>query len=91
MLGYNTKVCQSKQIDTADLNGDKVMMNLDKGKYFALNSVGSRIWDMMIEEIYVKDLIKILLKEYNVDKKTCESNVLNYLGVLENEELITIK
>lgn len=67
------------------------MMNLDKGKYFVLNLVGSYIWDMMIEEIYVKDLIKILLKEYNVDKKICESNVLNYLGVLENEEFIIIK
>ncbi|AGX43811.1 lasso peptide biosynthesis PqqD family chaperone [Clostridium saccharobutylicum] len=91
MVGYNTKVCQSKQIDTTDLNGDKVMMNLDKGKYFALNSVGSRIWEIIEQEIYVKDLIKILLQEYNIDKKTCESNVLNYLGVLENEELITIK
>lgn len=91
MIDANTKVCQSKEIDSTDLNGDKVMMNLDKGKYFALNSVGSCIWDIMKEEICVKDVINILLKKYNVDKETCENNVLNYLGLLENEELITIK
>ncbi|NYC31726.1 PqqD family peptide modification chaperone [Clostridium saccharobutylicum] len=69
MVGYNTKVCQSKQIDTTDLNGDKVMMNLDKGKYFALNSVGSRIWEIIEQEIYVKDLIKYYYKNIILIRK----------------------
>jgi len=90
-MDANTKVCQSREIDSADLNGEKVMMNLDKGKYFALNLVGSRIWEVIKEEIYVKDIINILLEEYDVDKATCERNVLDYLGVLKNEELITVK
>ncbi|WP_026889086.1 lasso peptide biosynthesis PqqD family chaperone [Clostridium beijerinckii] len=90
-MDANTKVCQSREIDSADLNGEKVMMNLDKGKYFALNLVGSRIWEVIQEEIYIKDIINILLEEYDVDKATCERNVLDYLGVLENEELITVK
>lgn len=91
MINVNTKVCQYKEIDDVDLNGEKVMMNLDKGKYFALNQVGSRIWDIMREEIYVKDILNILLEEYDVDKETCVNNVLNYLGILEDEELITVK
>lgn len=91
MINVNTKVCQYKEIDDVDLNGEKVMMNLDKGKYFALNPVGSRIWDIMREEIYVKDILNILLEEYDVDKETCVNNVLNYLGILEDEELITVK
>lgn len=91
MIDVNTKVCQSKEIDDADLNGEKVMMNLDKGKYFALNSVGGRIWDLMREEISVKDIVNILLEEYDVDTETCENNVFNYLGLLENEELITVR
>ena len=91
MMNVNTKVCQSKEIDSTDLNGEKVMMNLEKGKYFALNSVGSRIWNIMKEEVCVNNIIKTLLEEYDVDKETCENNVLNYLGLLENEELIKIK
>lgn len=91
MIDVNTKVCQSKEIDDADLNGEKVMMNLDKGKYFALNSVGSRIWDIMREEIYVGDIVNILLEEYDVDKEMCKNNVLNYLEILENQDLVTVK
>lgn len=90
-MDINTKVCQSREIDSTDLNGEKVMMNLDKGKYFALNLVGSRIWEIIKDEICVKDIINILLKVYDVDKETCESNVLDYLGVLKDEELITAK
>jgi hypothetical protein len=91
MIDVNTKVCQSKEIDDADLNGEKVMMNLDKGKYFALNSVGSRIWNIMREEIYVGDIVNILLEEYEVDKETCKNNVLDYLEILEDEDLVTVK
>lgn len=91
MIDINTTVCQSKEIDSTDLDGETVMMNLNKGKYFALNLVGSHIWDILKEEICVRDVIKILLEEYDVDREMCENSVINYLELLKNEELITIK
>lgn len=90
MINAEKKVRQSRIIDATELDGEKVMMNLELGKYFALNSVGSRIWDIIEEEIQVKDVVEILLKEYNVDKKQCEESVIKYLGLLENEKLIEV-
>lgn len=69
VIDLNVKVCQSKDIDATDLEGERVMMNLDLGKYFALNPVGSRVWDLMENEIYIHDIIDTLLNEYNVDRK----------------------
>lgn len=88
MLTLDTKVCQSKEIDSSDLDGEKVMMNLELGKYFAMNSVGSRIWDIIEKEISINDLVNTLIKEYDIEKDKCQASVLNYLGILENEKLI---
>lgn len=90
MIMLNTEICQSKEIDATDLDGEKVMMNLDLGKYFALNPVGSRIWELIENKICVNDVIDILLNEYDVDKVKCEESVLKYLGILENEKLIEV-
>ena len=89
-MTLDNKIRQSKEIDATELDGEKVMMNLELGKYFALNSVGGRIWDIIENEIQVKDIVETLLKEYKVDKKKCEESVINYLVLLENEKLIEV-
>lgn len=86
----NLRVCQSKEIDATDLDGEKVMMNLDLGKYFSLNPVGSRIWELMENEISIEEIIKTLLNEYNVDKQVCEKSVIEYLDKLKNANLIEV-
>ena len=78
------------EIDDTDLDGEKVMMNLDKGEYFMMNEVGSRIWDIIIEPINVKGIIEALLSEYEVDEETCTDTVIEFLGRLNNAELISI-
>ncbi|MEG2110532.1 lasso peptide biosynthesis PqqD family chaperone [Clostridium sp.] len=86
----NTKVQQNKEIDASDLNGDKVMMNLEKGMYFALNGVGSRIWDIIEEEKSVDHIVDVLTSEYKVNREQCEDSVITFLEGLESDELITV-
>ena len=90
-IELKTVVNQSKDIDATDLNGEKVMMNLDKGKYFAMNGVGSRIWDIIHEPIEVQEIINILQQEYEVEDEVCSNNVFEFLGRLKDDELISIK
>ena len=90
IISLNTVVEQRQGIDPTDLNGEKVMMNLQKGQYFALNDVGSRIWDIIQKAITAKDIINTLLDEYEVDAATCEATVLSFLEKLNDAELISI-
>ena len=89
-INLNTVINKNLEIDDTDLDGEKVMMNLDKGEYFMMNEVGSRIWDIIIEPINVKGIIEALLSEYEVDEETCTDTVIEFLGRLNNAELISI-
>ena len=88
MISLNDVVSNRKDIDTTDINGDIVMMDLEKGKYFSLNSVGSRIWELVQEPIEVIKLVDSLLEEYDVSRSDCEKNVLDFLEKLDNEKII---
>ena len=79
MINLNTVVSHRKDIDTTDLNGDKVMMDLEKGRYFSLNSVGSRIWELIEEPIEINKVVGTLLTEYEIDQNTCEESVLDFV------------
>jgi len=89
-INLDTVINKNLEIDDTDLDGEKVMMNLDKGEYFMMNEVGSRIWDIIIEPINVKGIIEALLSEYEVDEETCTDTVIEFLGRLNNAELIRI-
>lgn len=90
MINNKSIVCQAENISGTDLDGEKVMMNLDKGKYFCLNSVGSRIWDIIENKVSVETIINTLIKEYEIDRDACEKSVFGYLERLKNEELINV-
>lgn len=91
LLSLDSIVFQKEDVDVTELNGEKVMMNLDKGKYFMLNETGSVIWDAINEPKSISEIIESIINEYDIDKETCESKVLEYLEKLNHEELIFIK
>lgn len=68
----------------ADLCGEKVMVDFNKGKYFMLKGVGNDIWDLLEDNIKVETITKKLLEEYDVDRETCENSTLKFLQDLED-------
>jgi hypothetical protein len=87
-INNDTIIVQAEGIDATDLNGEKVMMNLDKGQYFALNQVGGRIWDIIDKPASVKEITDTLIKEYDIDEETCISSVITFLEGMSDVEII---
>lgn len=83
-------ISQNKDIDVSELDGQKVMMNIDIGKYFMMNEVGSVIWDFIEESKSVEGIINHLLSVYDVGEEACRSSVISYLEKLHDSEIIEI-
>ncbi|EPB8166164.1 lasso peptide biosynthesis PqqD family chaperone [Clostridium perfringens] len=90
LISLDSIVSQKEDVDVTELNGEKIMMDLDKGKYFMLNETGSAIWDAINEPKSVSKIIEVIIKEYDIDRETCESKVLEYLEKLRHEEIVFI-
>lgn len=89
-VNLDSVVSKNEEIDDTDLDGEKVMMNLDKGQYFMMNEVGSRIWELIDGNTSIVNIIETLTNEYEVDEETCENTVMEFLGRLKDAELIKV-
>lgn len=90
MISINDIIIHKTGIDETNMDGEVVMMDINEGKYYCLNSIGSRIWEIIKEPISVKELISILLAEYDVDTKVCEDEVNDFLNRIYENGLISI-
>ncbi|GEM_PF-398266 len=73
-----------------DLNGEAVILNLKNGKYYGLNGVGSRIWDLVQTPISSSEIESVIFLEYDVAVELCQRQVSEFLKQMLSEELIEI-
>jgi hypothetical protein len=74
----------------ADLDGEVVVLDLDSGKYYDINAVGSRIWTLLERPIAVGALIDALVGEFEVKREACEMEVRAFLRELGASGLIDV-
>lgn len=79
-----------KKLDVTELDGEKVMVDFETGKYFMIKGVGNDIFDMLKDGIAVSDIIENLLKEYDVTRKVCCTEVLDFLKQMEDCKFIEL-
>ncbi len=72
------------------LNEELVIMDVDKGKYFSLNPVASRIWDLLEKPLSLNDLCNKLMEEYDVDFSTCQKEVRELIEELTKLDLVLV-
>jgi hypothetical protein len=83
-------VATQKQVST-NLEDEAVILHLEKGVYYGLNPVGSRVWDLLQEPRTVNDIRDIILQEYEVESQRCEHDLLRLLQELSDKGLIEVK
>jgi hypothetical protein len=72
----------------SELNDEVVILNLKNGKYYGLNPVGARIWELLQEPVSVEKIERAILSEYDVDREVCAREVEEFLTLMRDEELI---
>jgi hypothetical protein len=89
-ISLNSRIVQSVGNVVSDMDGEKVMLNITKGKYYNLGELGGIIWELMDTTVEVNKIITALLSEYEIEKDECEHQVLAFINSIYEEGLIQI-
>ncbi|MBF0544362.1 MAG: PqqD family protein [Candidatus Riflebacteria bacterium] len=73
------------------LDGDTVMMSMERGKYFGLDKVGTRIWELLAKPRKISELIEILLDEFEGTRETITNDLFRFLAHLEKEKMLKVE
>ncbi|MDP4083160.1 MAG: lasso peptide biosynthesis PqqD family chaperone [Bacillota bacterium] len=85
-----TKIVQSEGNVVSDMDGDKVMLNMQKGNYYNLGVIGGEIWDLIESPISIDELVDCLLSTYDINLDDCRKEVVAFLNDLHKEGLIRL-
>jgi hypothetical protein len=71
---------RNEQIINGTLDDNLVMLHIEKGKYYGLNPVGRRIWELLEQPKSAEQLVQALLEEYEVAEQQCRDEVAAFLN-----------
>lgn len=86
--GMNTLVVRNDDAVQAEADGRIVAFNIEKGICYEFNTIGARVWSIIAQPTRVAALCDRLTAEFDVDRETCEREVLELLGELQSKRLI---
>jgi hypothetical protein len=75
-----TKYIRNNKTISGRLHDELVMMDIELGKYFSLNPVATRIWDLLEKPVDLDELCSLLSEEYEVEREQCYIEVKEYLA-----------
>ena len=73
------------------IDNEVVMLSLNQGEYYGLDSVGTRIWELLEEERSFSELVALLMEEFEVEEQHCQADTREYLETLYEKELLIVK
>ncbi len=91
VVSNNSVVVAIKDQVSSDLGGELAILDLKVGKYYGLDPVGARIWELIQEPRVVETVRDTLLEEYDVEPERCERDLLALLRDLAAAELIEVR
>lgn len=79
---------QNKAIVQSKIGEEVVMLDMDSGFYFGLNSVASVIWGLLEIEIGFEELINQLMAQFEVERSLCEAETKALLNQMLEKNII---
>lgn len=84
----NTLIRRADGLMAAALGDELLMMSVAQGRYFNLNGVGARIWELLAEPTSVDAVVATLVAEYEVEPPTARREVEAFLAALRDRDLL---
>jgi hypothetical protein len=84
----NGMIQRSLETPAAYLGDSLLMMSVEKGQYFSLNGVGTRIWELLENPTTEAALVEQLAAEYEVTAEVCAVQLVAFLAALRQRELL---
>lgn len=84
-------IVQSEGYLVSDMDGEKVMLSIENGKYYNLGQIGGRIWELASSPVTIAGLVEQLVTEYEIEPEVCEQQIHTFLKQLITEGLVQVK
>lgn len=90
LSSVNTLVIRNPELITTEMDGDIVMMSIERGEYFGLGGVGSRAWALLAQPTCVDAMAQTICNEFAVDLATAQADLKKFVQELMDHGLVAL-
>jgi hypothetical protein len=90
-LSLESVVVRRGDVLGAPVDDELVMLDPRQGRYFGMDAIGLRIWELLAQPQTVHALCSKLEREFQVSADTCRRDVLEFLSQLSDAALLELR
>jgi hypothetical protein len=83
-----SRFCQSKRIIKQEAGGTTVLLSLEGGRYYSLEGVGGRAWELADGSRTVSEIALLLESEFDAPVGVIERDLIGLFSDLADEKLV---
>jgi hypothetical protein len=84
----HTVIVRADDLAVTDLDGETVVLDVETGVYYGLNTVGTQVFTMAEEPVPVSEVVEQLRSGYEVAGDRLRQDVLAFLNKMQAHGLI---
>lgn len=81
-------ISQNPLVHSSPLDNETVHLNIETGKYYYLNEIGSAIWRLLDTPKSVDEVVACLAKEYDVTLEQCQADSQDLIEYLVSKGVL---
>ena len=89
-LNSSSVVVQQNGLMAETIDDEMLLMSLEKNKFYGLDAVSRRIWELVIVPSSLNEICEKLIIEFDVDLETCKVEVQPLIQKLLDANLVQI-
>jgi hypothetical protein len=89
-ITQHSLLTRNPDLVAAGMNGDIVMMSIERGLYYGISGIGTRVWELLEQPMHVEALVQAIQAEYEVDEATCQRDLLVFARELVKHGVVTL-
>lgn len=87
-LDADTRIRRNPGLLASNMDGDLVMMDAERGQYYGISGVGTRIWALLEQPTTATALAEVIQQEYKIDAGTALHDVMAFVSDLARQGLV---
>jgi hypothetical protein len=87
-LGHSDRFVPAPQVLSVVQDTDTALLDLRSERYFTLNEVGTRIWELLSEGTEFAVMVELLAEEYDAPIEVIEGDARHILAALLKSRLM---
>lgn len=79
---------RSTDISARTIGDETIVLSLPSSKYFTITGVGTRVFELLAENMSLDELVGVIVEEYEVDPAIARRDIEAFLDRLHDAQLL---